>query len=58
MATTLDDVWDLFRETDRKFQETDRLIGELREESRETDRKFQETDRRITDGSCTSHHRQ
>lgn len=47
MATTLDDVWALFRETDRKFQETDRLIGELREESRETDRKFQETDRRF-----------
>ncbi|MBK5929931.1 DUF3782 domain-containing protein [Halochromatium salexigens] len=47
MATTLEDVWALFRETDRKFQETDRLIGELREQSRETDRKFQDTDRRF-----------
>ena len=26
---TLDDIWALFRETDRKFQETDRLIKEL-----------------------------
>jgi len=37
---TLDDVWRLFRETDRKFQETDRKF-------QETDRKFQETDRLV-----------
>ena len=33
MATSAEDIWALFRETDRKFQETDR--------------KFQETDRQI-----------
>jgi len=32
MATTLDEVWALFRETDRKFQETDRAIKELVQE--------------------------
>jgi hypothetical protein len=51
MATTYEEVLTLFREvaeaqkeTERKFQETDRL---LREQSQETDRKFQETDRKI-----------
>ena len=37
MATTYEDVLNLFRETDRKFQETDRW---LREQARETDRKL------------------
>jgi hypothetical protein len=41
-APTLSDVWRLFRETDRKFQETERL---LKAQSLETDRKFQETER-------------
>ena len=48
---TLDDIWQLFRETDRKFQETDRkfqdtdrLVKELFASQKETDRKFQETD--------------
>ena len=41
---TLDDVWRLFKETDRRFQETDQL---LKEQSQETDRKFQETDRKF-----------
>jgi len=36
-------VLNLFRETDRKFQETERL---LKEQAQETDRKFQETDRK------------
>ena len=36
------------QETDRKFQETDRLI---REGSQETERRFQETDRLIREGS-------
>ncbi len=40
MATTLDEVWALFRETDRKFQDTDRQM-------KETDRKFQDTDREL-----------
>lgn len=46
MTTTIDEVLDLFkqvaqaqRETERQFQETDRL---LREQSLETDRRFQE----------------
>lgn len=33
---TLDDIWALFRETDRKFQDTDRKF-------QDTDRKFQES---------------
>ena len=32
MATTLDEVWALFRETDRKFQETDRLFKDTQQE--------------------------
>lgn len=39
---TLDDIWQLFKETDRKFQETDRMFKET---IQQTDRKFQETDR-------------
>ena len=38
----LDDIWALFRETDRKFQE-------IAEQSRETDRQFKETDRKFQD---------
>lgn len=51
MTTTLDEVWDLFKQvaqsqhaTDLQLQETDRL---MREQSQETDRRFQETDRRF-----------
>ena len=58
MTTTLEEVWDLFKqvaqsqqkndrllqETDLQLQETDRL---MREQSQETDRRFQETDRRF-----------
>jgi len=43
-ATTLEEVWKLFQETDRKFRETDRM---LREQSAETDRMFRETDRKF-----------
>lgn len=42
MATTYEEVLNLFRETDRKFQE-------LVEAQKETDRKFQETDRKFQD---------
>jgi hypothetical protein len=35
------------KETDRRFQETDRLIKELREESKETSLQMKETDRLI-----------
>jgi len=62
MATTYEDILNLFQETDRKFQETDRKFQEterllkeqareterfLREQSQETDRKFQATDRKL-----------
>jgi len=42
---TLDDVWQLFRETASRFQETDRKF-------QETDRKFQETDRILKERSA------
>ncbi len=56
---TLDDVWRLFQETDRKFQATERLLKEssqeterlLKESSQETDRKFQETERLLKEQS-------
>ena len=51
---TLDDVWRLFQETDRKFQETERL---LKEQSQETDRllkeQSQDTDRKIKEMAKT-----
>jgi hypothetical protein len=58
-APTLEDIWRLFRETaeqmketDRKFQETDRIIKENAEQMKETDRKFQETDRKIQENAA------
>ena len=45
MATTYEEILELFRETDRKFQDTNRGIKELLDAQKETDRKFQETDR-------------
>ncbi|MBV5298972.1 MAG: hypothetical protein JZU64_12780 [Rhodoferax sp.] len=52
-APTFADVWRMFQETDRKFQESERLMKErsaetdrlMKEHSAETDRKLQETDR-------------
>ena len=51
MATTADEVWQLLgeliqsqKETDRRFQETERL---LQEQSKESDRRFRETERLI-----------
>jgi hypothetical protein len=46
-APTLEEVWRLFRETDRKFQETDRQFKETDRQFKETDRKFQETNKKI-----------
>ncbi len=48
MATvTLEEVWALFKETDRKFQETDRIIKEnaqaAEKRSQELDRRFKES---------------
>ena len=57
-TVTLEEVWSLFKETDRKFQETDRKFQEtdrlFKEQSRETDRKFQETDRLLKELSLAS----
>ncbi len=39
---TFEKVWLMFQETDKRFEETDRL---LKEQSREADRRFKETDR-------------
>jgi hypothetical protein len=51
MATTADEVWQLLgeliqsqKETDRRFQETERL---LQEQSQESDRRFRKTERLI-----------
>ncbi len=48
---TLEEVWALFRETDRKMQETDRRLKDLAEESkerqRETDRQLRELGKQI-----------
>ncbi|CDH46332.1 conserved hypothetical protein [Candidatus Contendobacter odensis Run_B_J11] len=48
MATTLDEVWALFRETDRKFQDTDRKLQESRAE---TDREINELAREAKEAS-------
>lgn len=45
---TLDDIWQLFRETSQRFQETERL---LKEQSQEADRRFQETERLLKEQS-------
>ncbi len=58
MATTYEEILELFRETDRllkeqshetdrKFQDTDRKFQEVAESQKETDRKFQDTDRKL-----------
>ena len=44
MATTADEVWELFGELIQAQKETERL---LQEQSQESDRRFQETDRRF-----------
>jgi hypothetical protein len=55
MATTADDVWQLLgelvtaqKETERRFQETERI---LKEQSLETERRFQETERILKEQS-------
>ncbi|HRX71712.1 MAG TPA: DUF3782 domain-containing protein [Candidatus Competibacteraceae bacterium] len=59
MSTTYEDILQLFREvaeaqkeTERKFQETERL---LKERSQDTDRKFQETDQKIKSMATAIH---
>ena len=46
-APTLDDIWRLFRETDRQMKETDRQMEETDRKFQETDRQMKETDRKI-----------
>ena len=41
---TLEDIWALFKETDRQFKETDRQFKETGLQFKETARRFQETD--------------
>lgn len=45
MATSAEEIWALFRETDRKFQETNQ---QLTQRFQETDRKFQEANQQLT----------
>ena len=52
---TFEKVWQMFQETDRKFQETreqmretDRIVQETAKQMKETDRKMQETDKQIS----------
>jgi len=40
-------VWLLFKETDRQFKETDRQFKETDRQFKETDRQFKETDKKI-----------
>ena len=42
--TYFKEIWELFREADRRFKENEKM---LKEEFRETDRRFKETDRRF-----------
>jgi hypothetical protein len=49
MATTLDDVWALFRETDRKFQETDQRMKDTDQRMKETDQQIKELGKKIGD---------
>ena len=51
MATTYEEILELFRETDRKFQETDRKFQDTDRKFQETDRKFQETERLLKEGA-------
>ncbi|MDR1949442.1 MAG: hypothetical protein LBQ38_08620, partial [Spirochaetaceae bacterium] len=48
-ALTFEDVWTMFRETDRKFRETDRKFQETDREIKETGRVLKETSRIVGD---------
>ncbi|MBF0310806.1 MAG: DUF3782 domain-containing protein [Magnetococcales bacterium] len=48
-TVTLDDVWKLFQETDRKMQETDRRMQETDRRMQETTLQLKETDRLVKD---------
>ena len=48
----VEEIWELFKETDKKFKETDRKIDriskDLEKRFKETDKKFKETDKNLT----------
>jgi hypothetical protein len=46
-TTSLEEVWALFRESERRMQETDRQMQETDRRMQETDRQMQETGRRM-----------
>jgi hypothetical protein len=48
---TAEDIWKLFRETDRRFQETDRKFQETDREIKETAREVRETSREVKETS-------
>jgi hypothetical protein len=48
MGLTFEKVWQMFQETDRKWQETDKRFQETDRKWQETDKRFQETDRKIS----------
>ncbi|MBK5971157.1 MULTISPECIES: hypothetical protein [Thiorhodovibrio] len=47
MSITYEQVLELFRETDRKWQETDLRFQETDRKWKETDKRFQETEQRM-----------
>ncbi len=51
-APTLEDIWRLFRETDRIIKENAEQMKETDRKFQETDRKFQETDRKIQENAA------
>ena len=53
-TVTLEEVWSLFKETDRKFQETDHKFQETDRKFQETDHKFQETERLLKEQSLAT----
>jgi hypothetical protein len=42
-----DQIWQLFQETDKKFQETDKQFKETDQKFQETDKQFKETDQKF-----------
>ena len=53
LERAIQEVWALFRETDRKFKETDKKFKETDRKFKETDKKFKETDKKIAEVSKT-----
>jgi len=49
MEKAIEEIWSLFRDTDRMFKETRLQFQETRLQFEETDRRFKETDRKFQD---------